>query len=61
MNRDAFKIVMQLVMNQPWLNEKTDLIEHLLYEDCSDEESRELLINLVNRFEFIDNNRGFVE
>lgn len=57
MKRDAFRIVMNLVMNQPWLNEKTDLIEHLLYEDCDDEETRELLIDLVNRFEYIDDSR----
>lgn len=57
MKRDAFRVVMSLMRNQPWLQEKTDLIDHLLFEDCNDEESRELLIDLVNRFEFVDNTR----
>lgn len=57
MNRDVFKIMFALVTKQPWLGEKSDILEHLLYEDCNNQEGRELLIDLINRFEFLDHDR----
>lgn len=46
-----------LTSKQPWLDGKEDILEHLLFEECQKDETRELLIDLIQRFEFLDNDR----
>ena len=48
---------MSLIQNQPWLSNKTDLVEHLLFDECDNDLTRELIIELINRFEYLDNER----
>lgn len=48
---------MSLIQKQPWLSNKTDLVEHLLFDECDDDLTRELVIELINRFEYLDNDR----
>ncbi|WP_051880741.1 phosphoribosyltransferase-like protein [Buttiauxella noackiae] len=57
MNRNVFKIMFSLTSKQPWLDGKEDILEHLLFEECQKDETRELLIDLIQRFEFLDNDR----
>ncbi len=46
-----------LTTRQPWLSDKFEALDHLLYEECSNNETRSLLIDLIKRFEFLDNER----
>ncbi|RRO04469.1 hypothetical protein [Pectobacterium aquaticum] len=57
MKRDIFRILFTLTNKQPWLIDNPDTLEYLLFEECKNDAARELLIDLVNRFEFIDNER----
>ncbi|MBL5904618.1 hypothetical protein [Serratia fonticola] len=57
MKRNVFRIMLELTSKQPWLHDKSQALEELLFEECQDDETRELLIDLINRFEFLDNNR----
>ncbi|WP_407298979.1 phosphoribosyltransferase-like protein [Morganella morganii] len=57
MRRDVFRILFELTHKQPWLMNKQDILEHLLYDECNDDETRELLIELINRFEYLDTDR----
>ncbi|MBH2721948.1 hypothetical protein I5P68_19530 [Serratia ureilytica] len=57
MKRDIFRILFTLTNKQPWLIDNPTNLEHLLFEECENDAARELLIDLVNRFEFIDNER----
>ncbi len=57
MKKDTFRIMFDLLLIQPWLIDKQEVLEHLLYKECSSHKARELLIELIKRFEFLDNDR----
>lgn len=51
MNREFFRIMLRLQKKQPWIVEKEDELEKLLYEDCSDcNEKKLMLLDLIERF-----------
>lgn len=55
MNREQFAIVFRLLEKAPWLTDKSEALMSLLFDDCSNDVSRELLIDLINRFHYISN------
>lgn len=57
MNRDIFRIMFALTNKQPWLVDRSQVLEDILFEECANDETRELLIDLISRFEFLDNDR----
>lgn len=57
MKRDIFNIMLTLIVTQPWLGDKVDVLGQLLYDECQDAETRELLIELINRFEYLNQDR----
>ncbi|MCG8708494.1 hypothetical protein JHU04_001706 [Brenneria sp. 4F2] len=52
--RQLFSITLQLYKKQPWLADKHTEVMSLLYEDCRSSDERELLIELLNRFNFLE-------
>ncbi|HDR2350543.1 TPA: hypothetical protein QCH58_001919 [Enterobacter asburiae] len=49
--------MLTLIVTQPWLGDKVDVLGQLLYDECQDAETRELLIELINRFEYLNQDR----
>ncbi len=54
MNKDSFVLVSKLVLKQPWLIPKLDDLYEILYFDCSEEMSRNLIYELLDRFLYVD-------
>lgn len=50
MKEDVFKIIFPLSRKQPWLADKAIELQNLLYKDCTSEEHRLLVIELLDRF-----------
>ncbi len=57
MNKRMFRILFKLQSSQPWLNDCEDALEKLLYSDCSADVHRNLMIELINRFEYLSNEK----
>lgn len=53
MNRDKFRLIFQLSKMQPWISRKYDALENLLWVECDDEDKRELILELLYRFNHI--------
>ncbi|PVZ78181.1 hypothetical protein C9426_35060 [Serratia sp. S1B] len=56
MDKKEFSIVFQLNKKQPWLAEKHESLLSLLFEDCKNEQERALLIELLDRFTYLQEN-----
>lgn len=50
MNQEFFRIMFSLSKNQPWLDNKVEELNELLYKDCKTEEERILILGLLERF-----------
>ena len=50
LSRRNFKLIFDLCKRQPWLANKGDELEHILWEECDSEEKRSLVIELLDRF-----------
>lgn len=57
MRREMFKIIFHLSKKQPWLDEVVDPLNSLLFDECQDNEERELILNLIERFTYIEDNK----
>ncbi|KHE07951.1 phosphoribosyltransferase-like protein [Citrobacter braakii] len=55
MDKNIFSMIFKLQKKQPWLSEKENQLTHLLYEDCQSPAQRELLIELLDRFLYLEN------
>ncbi len=54
MNKESFIMISKLVLKQPWLIPKLDKLHDILYSDCSEELSRNLIYELLDRFLYVD-------
>ncbi|EHR6922404.1 hypothetical protein KUK83_000147 [Vibrio parahaemolyticus] len=57
MQQNVFKILLNLTRKQPWLEDKTDELERLLFSECESEEERELILELLERFTHVTNEK----
>lgn len=59
MKKELFSILFHLARNQPWLSikNKVSLLENLLFEDCNTDAERDLVIDLINRFTYVDSEK----
>ncbi|EGU0166496.1 hypothetical protein JFQ74_002323 [Vibrio parahaemolyticus] len=57
MQKEVFNIVFSLARKQPWLNNKVDILSELLYQECSNEEERTLILDLLERFTYVSGSR----
>jgi hypothetical protein len=55
MKQNVFKILLHLTKKQPWLEDKADKLQKLLYSDCKSDEERELILELLERFTHVSN------
>ncbi|AKJ43525.1 hypothetical protein [Pragia fontium] len=53
MDQRIFKIIFQLSKTQPWLDEKVEELQHLLFSECNCSDERELIIELLGRFRHV--------
>lgn len=56
-SRDLFRKIFPLTSRQPWLGELTDQLESLLFDDCKNEEQSNLIIDLLERFSYLDSSQ----
>lgn len=56
-SKDAFKLIFELQKNQPWVANKFDTLEKLLFRECLDDQHRRLIVELVNNFEYLSNDK----
>jgi len=54
--KETFDIIFQLSKKQPWLNDKTEELKMLIFSECSEENQRKLIIDLIDRFLYLDRN-----
>ncbi|HHA1726784.1 TPA: hypothetical protein ACOEB2_002957 [Enterobacter cloacae] len=57
MRKSIFDIVFKLHKKQPWLAEKHDEVSTLLFEDCKDDNQQDLIIELLDRFIYLDDSK----
>lgn len=53
MTKKIFRIMWDLTMKQPWLVDKYKELENILFNECSNQEQVDLILNLLSRFEYI--------
>ena len=52
MNKEQFATVFKLSKTAPWIAEKAEALTSLLFDDCNNENSRDLVIDLLTRFNY---------
>ncbi|MDD1794338.1 hypothetical protein LRP50_14460 [Enterovibrio sp. ZSDZ42] len=60
MKQNVFKIIFNLTKKQPWLQEKTNELEKLLFSDCQTADEQELILELLERFTHVSGEK-FIE
>ncbi len=50
MRKDFFKIMFGLSKIQPWVGDKYDELQELLYDECQTDDERKLILELIERF-----------
>ncbi len=55
--KDIFRKIYGLQKKQPWVSTKVDALEQLIFSDCAKDEQRELVIDLINRFEYLPDSK----
>lgn len=53
MERSEFNILFDVCMKHQWLSEKKDALSHLLFVDCMDADSRDIVLQLVDKIKYI--------
>lgn len=46
-----------LSTSQPWIAKKYEELRHLVFSDCSNEQQRKLVVDLISRFEYVSNDK----
>ncbi|MCL6307768.1 hypothetical protein QQL38_00480 [Pseudomonas syringae] len=54
MNKEKFNLMLNIVRSQPWLADKTDELEHVLFSECQCNTSRQLISEIIGRFLYIN-------
>lgn len=49
--------MLDLSLRQPWIIDKYDKLEVLMFNDCSNDKQQELIFELINRFEYLSHSR----
>lgn len=53
MSKEVFKIIYTLSQDQPWLNEKIEVLTHLLSTECKNQIQHDLILELISRFKYL--------
>ena len=58
-----FKIIFNLSKKQPWLDDAENALNSLLFDECQSDEERKLILELIERFTYIedDNFRKYLK
>lgn len=54
MNKERFNLMLNIIRSQPWLGDKTDELEHVLFSECQCNTSRQLVSEIIDRFLYIN-------
>ncbi|MDP5142619.1 hypothetical protein ORJ00_07700 [Rheinheimera baltica] len=52
MNKEQFATLLKLSKTAPWIVDKDEALTSLLFDDCNNENSRDLVIDLLTRFNY---------
>lgn len=55
--KELFRCMLDLSQRQPWIIDKYEKLEVLMFNDCSDQEQQELVFELINKFEYLSHER----
>ena len=53
MERSEFNILFDICMKHQWLSEKKEALSHLLFVDCEDVETRNIVMQLIDKIKYI--------
>lgn len=53
MERSEFNILFDICMKHQWLGEKKEALTHLLFVDCEDVETRNIVMQLIDKIKYI--------
>jgi len=59
LNKKLFNILFHLKEIQPWLSSKSIEIENLLFNECGNKDEQDLILDLLNRFEYMKHEEFF--
>lgn len=54
MNKENFNLMLDIIRSQPWLGDKVDELEHVLFSECQCNTSRQLISEIIDRFLYIN-------
>lgn len=57
MDKKIFNLVLNLLKVQPWLSEKINELNAILYDECDSDHSRLMIFEILDRFVYIDRGR----
>lgn len=57
MNKSTFDLVFGLARSQPWLSERSSEISSILFDECQDDFSREMICEILGRFSYVSLDR----
>lgn len=56
-NKKQFRVLLSLTKKQPWLAQKVDELENLLFNECINQEEQSLILELLERFTHISHEK----
>jgi hypothetical protein len=57
LSKDNFHILLGLTKKQPWLEDRYIGLNKLIFDDCSSQDQKELILDLLNRFEYVSRDK----
>ncbi len=59
MNKEHFNLMLNIIRSQPWLEDKTDELKHVLFSECKCNTSRQLISDIIERFLYINREENY--
>lgn len=55
MKREDFRTILELSILQPWIVDRSERLDHLLFNDCITSDKQNLIIELIKKFVYLSN------
>ncbi len=60
MKKEQFNFVLNIVRAQPWLGDKIDELEHVLFSECQCDASRQLISEIIDKFLYVNRENNYL-
>lgn len=60
MRKEKFNFMLNIVRTQPWLGEKIDELEHILFSECQCDASRQLISEIIHKFLYVNRENNYL-